>query len=236
MSETRDPERDQPLPVPGQQNVQDAMVAAIRQREQFGKAKYGTSLMTHNGRDALQDAWEESADLFAYLTQALLERNAAQDTLRELLVKAFTEAAYECDGKCELEEEACNDAHPILFSGLAAGDTHVADVAGALADLALKTLGPAALSRAHRRRVAPFFIDLVEMHRPVVRRSPMTYGPTYDAQCAACDGNRWRMIRLPRDEVPECRFWAEAKARGLVKDQPVADIIQKENDGHDSAL
>lgn len=235
MSETRDPESDQPLPVPGQQNVQDAMVAATRQREQFGKAKYGTSLMTHNGRDALQDAWEESADLFAYLTQALLERNAAKDTLRELLAKAFTEAAYECDGKCGLEEQACNDAHPILFSGLAAGDTHVAGDVGALADLALKTLGPAALSRA-TGQADTFLTDLVGMHRPVVRRSPMTYGPTYDAQCAACDGNRWRMIRLPRDEVPECRFWAEAKARGLVKDQPVADITQEENDGHDSAL
>lgn len=75
MSDQRDPERDQPLPRPGRRNVQYALRKAIRERELHGRRKYGTSLETHNGRDALQDAWEEALDLVTYLTQMMLERD-----------------------------------------------------------------------------------------------------------------------------------------------------------------
>ncbi len=42
-------------------------------RVEAGRQKYGTMLMTFNGRNALQDAWEESADKLFYLYQAWLE-------------------------------------------------------------------------------------------------------------------------------------------------------------------
>lgn len=74
MSDIRDPYRDQPLPAPGRQPVQAALVDAIRERTEYGRRKYGTPLMTHNGRDALTDAWEEALDLVTYLTQMRLER------------------------------------------------------------------------------------------------------------------------------------------------------------------
>ena len=48
---------------------------ATRARE--GSRKYGEYLTTHNGRDALQDAYEEALDLCMYLKQALLERDDA---------------------------------------------------------------------------------------------------------------------------------------------------------------
>lgn len=74
MGDVRDPERDQPLPVPGKIPVQEVMIGAIRERREHGKRKYGRALETHNGRDALKDAWEEAIDLFTYLTQMRLER------------------------------------------------------------------------------------------------------------------------------------------------------------------
>ncbi|MFD4569351.1 hypothetical protein ACFWOX_33940 [Streptomyces sp. NPDC058467] len=74
MSSTRDAERDQPLPTPGQQSVQDALIGAVQERRAYGIRKYGRPLETHNGRDALTDAWEEALDLVTYLTQMRLER------------------------------------------------------------------------------------------------------------------------------------------------------------------
>jgi hypothetical protein len=74
VSAVRDPSRDQPLPTPGKINVQAALRAALVEREEYGRRKYGTALETDNGRDALTDAWEEALDLVTYLTQMRLER------------------------------------------------------------------------------------------------------------------------------------------------------------------
>lgn len=56
-------------------SVTDAVVADMIQRREHGRAKYGTELMSHNGRDALADAYQEALDLAVYLKQALLERD-----------------------------------------------------------------------------------------------------------------------------------------------------------------
>lgn len=64
---------DQPLPVGGQECVQDALIADIRARRDIGIERYGSALMTHNGRDAVQDALEEAVDLAVYLKQVALE-------------------------------------------------------------------------------------------------------------------------------------------------------------------
>jgi hypothetical protein len=58
--------------------VQDALIAAIEERKQLGISRYGRPLETHNGRDALQDAWEEAVDLAVYLTQVRMERADAR--------------------------------------------------------------------------------------------------------------------------------------------------------------
>jgi hypothetical protein len=65
---------DQPLPTAGRECVQDRLIDEIRARRELGVQRYGSPLMTHNGRDALQDAWEESIDLAVYLTQMRMER------------------------------------------------------------------------------------------------------------------------------------------------------------------
>lgn len=114
MADVRDPNRDQPLPTAGRTSVQDALIAAIADRRDYGIRKYGRPLETFNGRDALKDAWEESLDMTAYLTQALMERDAKPDDptptpvngLRDVLAvgmaeavgsKAFREPGYAWD-------------------------------------------------------------------------------------------------------------------------------------------
>lgn len=64
----------QPPPKPGREVVADYVLADIQARVEAGEAKYGTKLMTHNGRDPLWDAYQEAIDLVMYLRQAILER------------------------------------------------------------------------------------------------------------------------------------------------------------------
>lgn len=56
------------------QNYPPGMIADMRQRDAFGRAKYGTTLMTENGRDPIVDGYQECLDLCVYMTQAVLER------------------------------------------------------------------------------------------------------------------------------------------------------------------
>jgi hypothetical protein len=64
----------QPPPQSGRQKVLDGVVSDLVHRSIVGKAKYGTYLETHNGRDALMDAYQEALDLCMYLKQAIMER------------------------------------------------------------------------------------------------------------------------------------------------------------------
>jgi hypothetical protein len=90
MSDKRDPATDQSLPVPGQEevhqaaiddltgwnldpDVREAIEKGLAARRALGISKYGRPLETHNGRDALLDAWQEALDLFAYAYQLELE-------------------------------------------------------------------------------------------------------------------------------------------------------------------
>jgi hypothetical protein len=50
-------------------------MADLEFRREMGILKYGGELKTHNGRDALIDAYQEALDLALYLKQAILERD-----------------------------------------------------------------------------------------------------------------------------------------------------------------
>lgn len=49
------------------------MMDDMIERDQQGRAKYGTPLRTNNGRDVLKDAYQESLDLVVYLRQGVEE-------------------------------------------------------------------------------------------------------------------------------------------------------------------
>jgi hypothetical protein len=67
----------QPAPQPGRQTVGLAVLADLLARMEAGQQRYGTLLETHNGRDALMDAYQEALDLCMYLRQAIMERDNA---------------------------------------------------------------------------------------------------------------------------------------------------------------
>lgn len=46
--------------------------ALCEERDAMGRAKYGTALRVHNGREPLVDALQEALDLAVYLQQALM--------------------------------------------------------------------------------------------------------------------------------------------------------------------
>jgi hypothetical protein len=54
--------------------VWDAVIADFKKRDDFGYKKYGTRLQPFNGRNSLQDSYEEACDLLVYLKQSTIER------------------------------------------------------------------------------------------------------------------------------------------------------------------
>lgn len=67
----------QPDPKPGKQAVGELVLQDIQDRIALGKERYGTALQTHNGRDALQDQYEELIDAVMYTKQRILEERDA---------------------------------------------------------------------------------------------------------------------------------------------------------------
>lgn len=57
----------------GELKVLDYVVSDLKARAEMGRNKYGHYLETNNGRNSLQDAYEECLDLCMYLKQRLLE-------------------------------------------------------------------------------------------------------------------------------------------------------------------
>jgi len=65
----------EPDPIKGEKIVLDLVLRDLIDRAEMGKSKYGTYLMTHNGRDALMDAYQEALDLVMYLRQVISEKD-----------------------------------------------------------------------------------------------------------------------------------------------------------------
>lgn len=64
----------QPSPQPGKTEVYTVVINDILARVEAGKAKYGTTLQTHNGRSALWDLYQELIDACKDVRQAILEQ------------------------------------------------------------------------------------------------------------------------------------------------------------------
>lgn len=66
----------QPSPKPNRHKPSwHLVIADMLARDNFGRSKYNTPLQPNNGRDSLQDAYEEALDLCVYLKNAIEERN-----------------------------------------------------------------------------------------------------------------------------------------------------------------
>lgn len=60
-------------PKPGRVNISQLVLADVQARVDIGFERYGTNLMSHNGRDAMQDLYEEELDKIMYLRQVIVE-------------------------------------------------------------------------------------------------------------------------------------------------------------------
>lgn len=77
---------DQPPPVPNTGvAVWQLVMADMLERDKVGRARYGTPLQTHNGRDMLVDAYQEALDLVVYLRGAIEERAVVNGYVRDRL-------------------------------------------------------------------------------------------------------------------------------------------------------
>jgi len=65
--------KPEPMPHVGEQDVLLSVMADLKLRDQVGRNKYGTTLQTNNGRNALMDAYQECLDQAMYLKQRLME-------------------------------------------------------------------------------------------------------------------------------------------------------------------
>lgn len=70
--------QNEPPPIKGNKPILPLVIQDLEVRAKMGKQKYGTLLESHNGRDALMDAYQEILDLTMYLRQLIEER---QETL-----------------------------------------------------------------------------------------------------------------------------------------------------------
>lgn len=121
----------EPPPTPnGGPSMHDLLIADIQSRKQFGLTKYGTILQANNGRDALQDAYEEAIDLIVYLRQAIEERRqqaVMADPLHNADAAAAEYMARTVAG-AEVGELRSQAAHPDLvgleWSNAAAAELH----------------------------------------------------------------------------------------------------------------
>lgn len=68
----------QPNPKSDKPDVWPLVIKDMSDRDLLGKAKYGIPLRSHNGRDALVDAYQEVLDLSVYLRQEIEERRDLQ--------------------------------------------------------------------------------------------------------------------------------------------------------------
>lgn len=78
----------QPNPTPNNHpSVTDEVIKDLRERERIGVEKYKTTLQIDNGRDSLQDSFEEALDLSQYLKQTMMNRDLCLKEMEELIRK-----------------------------------------------------------------------------------------------------------------------------------------------------
>jgi len=86
MSDTRDPEHDQQLPVApvdtAARCAQDIVIEEMERSKAVGLAKYGSAgVFPGNGRDQLRDLADELRDGLVYVTAAIMERDQRRASL-----------------------------------------------------------------------------------------------------------------------------------------------------------
>lgn len=72
----------QPMPKSDGPDIWPLVIKDMADRDHLGKTKYGIPLRSHNGRDALVDAYQEVLDMSVYLRQEIEERRDLIEAFR----------------------------------------------------------------------------------------------------------------------------------------------------------
>lgn len=81
----------QAMPTPNHHvDIQTLVIQELEARRELGIERYGTALQPFNGRDALQDLYEELMDGMVYIRQELEERDLRDGAFKSLLHAADT--------------------------------------------------------------------------------------------------------------------------------------------------
>ena len=59
-----------------EKNITDMVIEDIREREKKGFKKYGKALLPNDGRDSMQDLYEELLDAAQYIKKCMEERDS----------------------------------------------------------------------------------------------------------------------------------------------------------------
>lgn len=84
----------QEQPQPQENNnphIADLVIEDMKARKQLGIKRYGTALQAFNGRDALQDAYEEQLDNIVYTKQWMMEKAQIVEELNNLREYLYTQ-------------------------------------------------------------------------------------------------------------------------------------------------
>ena len=71
----------------------------LMKRKQFGLAKYGTLLQSHNGRDSIADAYDEVLDAIVYLRTAQAECGGFVPNWLNVCYRLSIDVAYSLAGE-----------------------------------------------------------------------------------------------------------------------------------------
>ena len=106
---------NQQQPTPGKEGMTQLVIADLLEREKRGIAKYGRTLETFNGRNALQDAYEEALDLAQYLKQGIMEQKDVGHLVEDMKIAqiAICYRYCSCDTHApkKLHDKICQRAH-----------------------------------------------------------------------------------------------------------------------------
>lgn len=67
-----------------EKNIHELVREDVLAREKIGDAEYGKPMRSFDGRNSLQDAYEEALDMAVYLRKAIEEQKKADEALKQL--------------------------------------------------------------------------------------------------------------------------------------------------------
>lgn len=65
----------------------DLVIEDMKKRDEMGRKEYGVPLTPNNGRDSLQDVYEELLDAAVYMKNLIIERDLVIDRLTPLVAR-----------------------------------------------------------------------------------------------------------------------------------------------------